>query len=179
VEPPHQDVKQLTPPPHQPSSAMPSRRTQIDKWREQKERSPGRYDLVSPEPLITRRKGQRMTIWSPFGVDSRSPNLRTVAGTEHIQKQLAQANHEDENTLGEMRGRYLAVDPAAFLPEPDIGPDDSFLAPADRFLCELKVVANTPCPAPAQLTTCSRSRPEPPSTMPLSCAQSITMLPDS
>jgi hypothetical protein len=117
-------------------------------WRERKEKSPGRYDLVSPAaPLITRRKEQQMTTRSPFGVDPRSPNPRTVAGTERNQKRLVQADREDENKLGEMRGRYLAVDPAAFLQEPVIGPVDYFLAP-DWFMRELEVIASIPCPAP-------------------------------
>jgi hypothetical protein len=109
---------------------MTSERTHPDKWRERKERSPGRYDLASPAaPFNIRRNEQQMTTRSPFGVDPHSPKLRTVTGTERNEKQLVQANREDdENMLGEMRGRYLAVDLAAFLPEPAIGPDDSFLA---------------------------------------------------
>jgi hypothetical protein len=88
---------------------------------------------------------------SPIGVDPKAPNRREEAGTERNQTRLAQANQEDERTLGEPQRRFLPSDPASFLPEPVTGPDDSFSPPA-WFLHELTVIAATPCPTPRRST---------------------------
>jgi hypothetical protein len=150
VDPPHQGVKQLTPQAPPASRANESRRQQLEKWRaERADGSPRRYALTSPEPR--RPVAEQRTFQSPFGVDPKSPNPRTEAGKERNRLRLAQANREDENTLGEPRKGYLPNNPASFLPEPVTGPDDSFLPP-DWFLRELRRIADSPCPTPARPT---------------------------
>jgi hypothetical protein len=73
-------------------------------------------------------------VLSPFGVDPMAPNLGTKAGADRNAVRLEQANKEDTKTLGENRGQCLSSDPNAFLPEPVIGPDDSFPRTPDWFL---------------------------------------------
>jgi hypothetical protein len=104
-------------------------------------------NLGSPDPAA--RGSKRKTVLSPFGVDPVAPNLRTKAGVDRNAVRLEQANKEDTKTLGENRGQYLSSDPNAFLPEPVIGPDDSFPTP-DWFLEELRILAETDCIAPTK-----------------------------
>ena len=61
---------------------------------------------------------------------------------------MTQANLEDENTLGE-NTRYCSSDPNCFLPEPVIGPDDTFSPPA-WFLREIHIIAAEPSPTPTK-----------------------------
>jgi hypothetical protein len=88
-------------------------------------------------------------VLSPFGIDPSVPNLRTAAGANRNATRLAQKNTEDTKTLGENRGQYLSSDPNAFMPEPVIGPDDSFSMP-DWFLRELRTLAEAMCPPPTK-----------------------------
>jgi hypothetical protein len=72
-----------------------------------------------------------------------------VAGAERNANRLEQANRADVNTLGETLSVYLSSDPNLFLPEPVVGPDDSFPTPG-WFLHELQIIADSPCPVPAK-----------------------------
>jgi hypothetical protein len=79
-----------------------------------------------------------------------APNLRTKAGADRNAVWLEQANKEDTKTLGENRGQHLSSGPNAFLPEPVVGPDDSFPTPDCWFLEELRILAETDCRAPTK-----------------------------
>jgi hypothetical protein len=112
--------------------------------------SPGKHAPPSPKPKTPMEKDRR-AFRSPIGVDPSSPNPRKIAGEQRNNARLAQANLEDEQTLGEYPKRYLSTDPSMFLSEPVIGPDDTFSSP-NWFLRELDRIANSPCPTPTKST---------------------------
>jgi hypothetical protein len=101
----------------------------------------------SPDPAA--RESKRKTVHSPFHANPVAPNLRTKAGANQIAVRLEQGNKEDTKTLGENRGQHLSSNPNAFLPEPVIGPDESFPTP-DWFLEELRTLAETDCISPTK-----------------------------
>jgi hypothetical protein len=115
-----------------------------------------RHSANHPKPASTggpdpaARGSKRRTVLSPFGADPMAPNLRTKAGADQNAVRLEQTNKEDTKTLGENRGQHLSSDPNPFLPEPVVGPDNSFPTP-DFFLEELRTLAETDCLAPMKL----------------------------
>ncbi len=75
-----------------------------------------------------------------------TPNESLLAAAARNENRLAQANLDDEGTLGEI---CCLSDPNCFLPEPIVGPDDTFQPPA-WFMREVTVVATSPSAAPTK-----------------------------
>jgi hypothetical protein len=89
----------------------------------------------------------KVSFSSPEGVDPRAPNSLLLEAAARNEARLVQANLDDETTLGEIN--YCSSDPNCFLPEPAVGPDDTFDPPA-WFLKEITIIAATPSPTPTE-----------------------------
>jgi hypothetical protein len=137
----------------QERSASPERRSRRD-YARSRTRSPAvtrrghssedtqRRPRIDPEP-------KQVSFTSPEGVDPKAPNKLLLDAAARNEARLAQANLDDERTLGEPKKRYCSSDPNCFLPEPIFGPDDTFGAPA-WFMKEITIIATTPSPAPSK-----------------------------
>ena len=93
------------------------------------------------QPATERQVGFK----SPEGVDPREPNRLLIAAAVRNEARLERANIEDTKTLGEHN--YCSNDPNCFLPEPLVGPDDTF-EPPPWFLRELIALATAPSRTP-------------------------------
>ena len=82
-------------------------------------------------------------------MDPRTPNKLLIEAAARNDVRLAQANLEDATTLGENTTRYCSSDPNCFLPEPVLGPDDTF-SPPSWFLREIHIIAAEPSPTPTK-----------------------------
>jgi hypothetical protein len=83
---------------------------------------------------------------SPEGVNPKTPNKLLMEAAARNDSRLAQANLGDTNTLGKS---YCSSEPNCFLPDPVIGPDDSFVPPA-WFMKEITIIAASPSRVPTK-----------------------------
>jgi hypothetical protein len=143
-------------PDHQRRTPRSLEASEITKRRGQRSGSPGRSRSRSPDhqrrtPRSLEASGpeaQKVLFTSPQGVDPLAPNKLLTEAASRNDSRLEQANIEDENILGE-RHNYCSSDPNCFLPDPIVGPDDTF-SPPTWFLREITVIAATPTPTPSK-----------------------------
>jgi hypothetical protein len=107
----------------------------------------GRPSLPVESEERPRTRAPKVSFSSPEGVDPRAPNSLLLEAAARNEARLVQANLEDETTLGEIN--YCSSDPNCFLPEPAVGPDDTFDLPA-WLLKEITIIAATPSPTPTK-----------------------------
>ena len=94
----------------------------------------------------TPAKPQQVSFTSPEGVDPLAPNKLLLNAAARNDNRLAQANLEDTTTLGKI---YCSSDPNCFLPDPVVGPDDTFVPPA-WFMKEITIIAASPSTVPTK-----------------------------
>jgi hypothetical protein len=110
-------------------------------------------DVISPrtrKPEDASRvpNQKKSALLPPRTVDPKTPNKLLLAAAARNETRLTQDNIEGENTLGEPK-HYCLSDPNCFLPDPIVGPDDTFQPPA-WFMRKITIIAATPSIAPAK-----------------------------
>ena len=102
-------------------------------WSHNRSPDPARLDLSvedhkcgewikSPEP-------KQVSFASPEGAGPKAPNKLLLAAAAQNKSRLKQANLEAENAPGELKKNSCSSGPNSFLPEPIVGPDDTFQPP--------------------------------------------------
>ena len=122
------------------------------------------------------RVDPKVSFAQPEGVDPTAPNKLLLAASSRNEARLKVANLADADILGEPH--YCSNDPNCFLPDPIVGPDDTF-QPPPWFLKEIKVIAASPRSPPPSLLSGSTSPQKLQNTTPASSRTSITISRDS